>query len=78
MHILPVFVWFWKMALDKNYDPKASEPRWQRFWEEEGVYRFNPDSKAEIYSIDTPPPTVSWKMHLGHAFSYSQIGRAHV
>ncbi|GAG25999.1 unnamed protein product, partial [marine sediment metagenome] len=29
-------------------------------------------SKAEVYSIDTPPPTVSGKMHLGHAFSYAQ------
>ena len=29
-------------------------------------------SKAEVYSVDTPPPTVSGKMHLGHAFSYAQ------
>ncbi|MFH1788329.1 MAG: valine--tRNA ligase, partial [Candidatus Altiarchaeota archaeon] len=35
-------------------------------------YRFDPDSAAEVYSVDTPPPTVSGKMHLGHAFSYSQ------
>ncbi|MFH1054890.1 MAG: valine--tRNA ligase [Candidatus Altiarchaeota archaeon] len=59
------------MALDKVYDAASSEPRWQRFWEDEGVYRFDPDSKSEIYSVDTPPPTVSGKMHLGHAFSYS-------
>ncbi len=60
------------MTLPQRYDPKGAEPRWQRFWEEEGVYRFNPDSQAPVYSIDTPPPTVSGKMHLGHAFSYSQ------
>ncbi|MFH0861975.1 MAG: valine--tRNA ligase [Candidatus Altiarchaeota archaeon] len=57
---------------DNQYDPRVSEPRWQRFWEDEGVYRFDPDSGAEVYSVDTPPPTVSGKMHLGHAFSYSQ------
>ena len=33
----------------------------------------NRDSKKEIYSIDTPPPTVSGRMHIGHAFSYSQL-----
>ncbi len=60
------------MAAGKKYDPKDSEPRWQRFWEDEGVYRFDPDGEGEVYSVDTPPPTVSGKMHLGHAFSYSQ------
>jgi len=60
------------MASENQYDAKTAEPRWQRFWEEEGVYHFNPDSQAKVYSVDTPPPTVSGKMHLGHAFSYSQ------
>ena len=60
------------MSLPKRYDSKEAEPRWQKFWENEGVYKFDPDSEADIYSIDTPPPTVSGKMHLGHAFSYSQ------
>jgi len=60
------------MALDKRYEPKESEPKWQKFWEDEGVYKFNPDSDADVYSVDTPPPTVSGKMHLGHAFSYNQ------
>ncbi|MBI2559104.1 valine--tRNA ligase [Candidatus Woesearchaeota archaeon] len=60
------------MELPKNYDAKVSEPKWLEFWEKEKVYAFNPESKAEIYSIDTPPPTVSGKMHLGHSFSYAQ------
>ena len=60
------------MSLPKRYDSKEAEPRWQKFWDDEGVYRFDPDSEADVYSIDTPPPTVSGKMHLGHAFSYSQ------
>jgi len=60
------------MELPKNYNPKESEPKWLKFWEKEKIYSFNPESKAEIYSVDTPPPTVSGKMHLGHSFSYAQ------
>lgn len=56
----------------ERYDPKEAEPRWQKFWEEKEIYKFNPDAKGEIYSIDTPPPTVSGKMHMGHAFANSQ------
>lgn len=58
----------------KNYDPGEEEPKWQRFWEENKLFAFDPnDTKREIYSIDTPPPTVSGKMHMGHAFSYSHF-----
>jgi valyl-tRNA synthetase len=60
------------MALKKKYDPHEAEPRWQKFWEKEGVYSFDPEDGRDVYSVDTPPPTVSGKMHLGHAFSYSQ------
>ncbi|MEK6854877.1 MAG: valine--tRNA ligase [Nanoarchaeota archaeon] len=48
------------------------EKRWREHWEKEGIYRFDIKSKKKIYSIDTPPPTVSGDMHMGHAFSYSQ------
>jgi len=60
------------MELPKSYDPKEEEIRWQKFWEEEQVYKFRENSKKEIFSIDTPPPTFSGEMHLGHSFSYSQ------
>jgi len=60
------------MELPKRYDPKESEKKWQSYWEKHKVYAFDPDSTKEIFSIDTPPPTVSGKMHIGHAFSYSQ------
>ncbi|MFH2028243.1 MAG: valine--tRNA ligase [Nanoarchaeota archaeon] len=61
------------MELPKRYEPKDSEPRWRRFWEKENIFSFDKkDKKKEVYSVDTPPPTVSGKMHLGHAFSYSQ------
>jgi valyl-tRNA synthetase len=60
------------MELPKTYNPKEAEKKWQLWWVKEGIYKFNPESKAEVYSIDTPPPTVSGSMHMGHAFSYSQ------
>jgi len=60
------------MELPQRYNHKEAEAKWQAFWEKEKIYSFDPKSKAEIYSIDTPPPTVSGKMHLGHAFSYAQ------
>ncbi len=61
------------MDLPKRYDPAEAEPKWQKYWEENEVFSFDrEDSQREVYSVDTPPPTVSGKMHLGHAFSYSQ------
>ncbi len=59
------------MLVDR-YDPKETEPRIQAFWEENRVFKFNPQSKNKVYSIDTPPPTISGSLHMGHAFSYSQ------
>ncbi|MEE9323018.1 MAG: valine--tRNA ligase [Candidatus Aenigmarchaeota archaeon] len=58
--------------LPKRYDFRKSEKKWQKFWVTEKVFKFDPKSKKPIFSIDTPPPTVSGKMHLGHSFSYSQ------
>ena len=58
--------------IPKHYNSKEAETKWKEYWEKEGIYKFNPYSK-KIYSIDTPPPTVSGKMHIGHAFSYSQM-----
>ena len=57
----------------ETYDPAEMEPRIQKFWEEEGVFRFDKTSKAPIYSIDTPPRTLSGTIHMGHAMSYSQM-----
>ena len=51
---------------------KEIEEECKKLWEKEKVYKFDSKSEREIYSIDTPPPTVSGKMHIGHACSYSQ------
>ncbi len=48
------------------------EAKWMPRWEESGVYRFvRPASRADVFSIDTPPPTVSGSLHVGHVFSYT-------
>lgn len=59
------------MSLPKRYNPHTAEPDLQTRWQLEGTYAFDPHSKAPVFSIDTPPPTVSGKLHLGHTFSYS-------
>jgi valyl-tRNA synthetase len=42
-------------------------------WREQGTYAFNPDTvRGQVYSIDTPPPTASGSLHVGHMFSYTQ------
>src|SRR3989338_7206622 len=60
------------MELPQRYDPKEAEPRWQKYWEEKEIFVYHSDPKRETYAVDTPPPTVSGKMHMGHAFSYTQ------
>lgn len=48
------------------------EAKWSAVWERDGTYRFDPSrTRDEIYSIDTPPPTVSGSLHVGHVFSYT-------
>src|SRR5687768_3514639 len=48
------------------------EAKWNARWEAEGTYRFDGGrTRDEVYSIDTPPPTVSGSLHIGHAFSYT-------
>ncbi|MCD4669383.1 MAG: class I tRNA ligase family protein [Actinomycetia bacterium] len=68
------------MTLTKRYNPKESEARWQKFWNERGIFKYRSDSGKPVYSIDTPPPTVSGSIHMGHVFSYVQaevIARYH-
>jgi valyl-tRNA synthetase len=48
------------------------DARWADRWERTGVYRFRaPGDRAAVFSIDTPPPTVSGSLHVGHVFSYT-------
>ncbi len=48
------------------------EAKWSVVWEREGAYRFDRAAPRErLFSIDTPPPTVSGSLHVGHVFSYT-------
>ena len=57
--------------LDKKYNAQEKENKWLNYWKENGIYDFKPDHR-KVFSIDTPPPTVNGKIHIGHIFSYSQ------
>jgi valyl-tRNA synthetase len=57
-------------ALEGAYDPATVEPKWQQYWLDEETYAYQ-DEAADpntIYSIDTPPPTVSGSLHMGHLY----------
>ena len=48
------------------------EEKWGTAWSDEGTYTFRrPASRDAVFSIDTPPPTVSGSLHVGHVFSYT-------
>jgi valyl-tRNA synthetase len=59
-------------ALSAHFDSREAEEKWERLWQERGTYRFDEAAPGETYVIDTPPPTVSGSLHVGHVFSYTQ------
>jgi len=59
------------MTLPKHYNPQEVEPRLSACWQEAGIYHFSPETSSPVFSIDTPPPTISGNLHLGHAYSYT-------
>lgn len=61
-----------KQKPKETYSPLEKEGYWQKFWENKGINEFDPESSKELFTIDTPPPTISGALHLGHVFSYAQ------
>lgn len=57
---------------EKKYSAKEKEQEIMKYWNDKEIYKFNPQSSKVVFSIDTPPPTMSGRMHIGHAFSYAQ------
>lgn len=55
-----------------DLDIPAIEAKWKKFWTENDIYSYDTTvrDRSKWFSIDTPPPTISGKMHMGHAFSY--------
>jgi len=69
------------MSLPEKPALEGLESKWISSWEDAGVYRFDRTrSRGDVFSIDTPPPTVSGSLHVGHVFSYTHtdvIARFH-
>jgi valyl-tRNA synthetase len=59
------------MPLPTRYNPASAEPQRQTHWQESGAYQYDRASDAPRFAIDTPPPTMSGHLHLGHVYSYS-------
>ncbi len=59
------------MSLTKQYEPLRAERALEQEWQAAGVYHFQADSDAPVYAIDTPPASVSGRLHLGHVYSYA-------
>jgi valyl-tRNA synthetase len=59
-------------TMPKHFDAVDAEKRWDAKWEADGIYRYDPSRpREETFTVDTPPPTVSGSLHVGHVFSYT-------
>jgi len=60
------------IQLPKQYVPKEVESKWRVRWQEMGIYHWDPArARHETFVVDSPPPTVSGSLHVGHVFSYT-------
>jgi valyl-tRNA synthetase len=55
----------------QHFESKEAEERWCTVWNESGAYAFQQGAPTPAFLIDTPPPTVSGSLHVGHVFSYT-------
>jgi valyl-tRNA synthetase len=60
------------MGFPQRYNAAEAERRWQATWARDRIYEFAPADPRPIFAIDTPPPTVSGEIHIGHVYSYVQ------
>jgi valyl-tRNA synthetase len=58
--------------IPKKYKHHEIEDKWRKLWEEWGIYRWDDNLPRDAtFVVDTPPPTVSGSLHVGHVFSYT-------
>ena len=57
--------------MEPRYEPQGVEQRWQRTWEEEGLYNAEAGRPAQPFVICLPPPNVTDRLHMGHALNAS-------
>jgi valyl-tRNA synthetase len=60
-------------TLPSVYDPSTTEAKWQKYWEDNQVYKADPNRGGEPYCIVIPPPNVTGSLHMGHAFESALI-----
>ena len=60
------------LELPKKYDNLSVETKWRNDWEHKAIYAYAGSSRDNTFIVDTPPPTVSGSLHMGHVFSYTQ------
>src|SRR6187431_356405 len=61
-----------RLRLPEKPALEGLEAKWMAHWESDGTYRFHQDTtRSDVFSVDTPPPTVSGSLHVGHVFSYT-------
>ncbi|RIL06202.1 MAG: valine--tRNA ligase, partial [Proteobacteria bacterium] len=59
--------------MESKYNHNEVEPKWIEKWLQSEIYRWDPARpRSETFVVDTPPPTVSGSLHIGHVFSYTQ------
>lgn len=59
--------------LPPQYDPFATEAKWQQYWEDHQTFKAEPEKGGKSYCIVIPPPNVTGSLHMGHAFNNSLI-----
>ena len=55
--------------IPKNYDPAIVEAKWYKEWSDQGYFTPGPEPKGEPFTIVIPPPNVTDRLHVGHAFN---------
>jgi valyl-tRNA synthetase len=60
-------------TLASQYDPFATEAKWQTYWEDQQVFKADPSRAGAPYCIVIPPPNVNGSLHMGHAFNTTLI-----
>jgi valyl-tRNA synthetase len=59
--------------LPSQYDPTATEAKWQEYWESQHIFKADPNHSGEPYCIVIPPPNITGRLHMGHAFNNTLI-----
>ncbi|MEL6161116.1 MAG: valine--tRNA ligase [Cyanobacteria bacterium J06623_5] len=60
-------------TLASQYDPTATETKWQEYWEQKEVFKADPGKGGEPFCVMIPPPNVTGSLHMGHAFEETLI-----